>query len=190
MNDIIHEWEARNVAWCSVLSSQHDHLWPSKGANWRFIPMDVWNGYKNIGENPISKINREGKNKNMTRRCRWSVCWCNPGHPSCWFCCKNKNVTQKSHKLFRWCNVRTCNNLLADQKIWSGRGGREGKCIMWDTTLLISQPNTNRAFSYINIKYGKKILFFCEGLSKLMYSNKRPRKYHGKPETLPPPHLF
>ena len=116
------EWEARNVAWGSVLSSQHDHLWPSKGANWRFIPMDVWNGYKNIGENPISKINREGKNKNMTRRCCWSVCWCNPGHPSCWFCCKNKNVTQKSHNLSRWCNVHTCNNLLADQKIWSGRG--------------------------------------------------------------------
>ena len=40
----------------------------------------------------------------------------------------------------------------------------------------------NSAFSYINIEYGKKY-FFCEGPSKLTYSNKRPRKYHGKPET-------
>ena len=143
--------------------------------------MDVWNGYKNIGENPISKINREGKNKNMTRRCRWSVCWCNPGHPSCWFCCKNKNVTQKSHKLSRWCNVHVIIFLLIRKS--DPGGGREGKCIMWDTTLLISQPNTNRAFSYINIKYGKKY-FFLWGAIKAYVQQQTAKKISRQRENI------
>ena len=46
-------------------------------------------------------------------------------------------------------------------------GGREGKCIMWDTPLLISQGNTNSTLSYIIIKYGKKIFFFVRGHQNL-----------------------
>ena len=45
-------------------------------------------------------------------------------------------------------------------------GGREGKCIMWDTPLLISQGNTNSTLSYMIIKYGKKY-FFVRGHQNL-----------------------